>query len=332
VLGAVLLPAFAVSLVSGVAIFGLGFTDPAAAMPVIFVHVYVGLFSIPVLLAKVVAGVGSWRRRSGPLPTTGTVAIVGLLATVGVLYGSGTMMSANVTPGGNAVYKQVHLYSGLAALPFLTYHLVAYLGRAVRVGRNRLLTPPPEGAPLSRARFLQLVSVGLVGTWAVSRLPTRLGGDLREADPNDFPITITAGGDDQPDPSTWRLRISGAVAEPFELSLADLERYPVTRATYDLDCVIGWSVTREWGGVSVIDLIEAARPTGEVLEARFVSTTGYESVLPLARLEQRGTMVAREVDGVPLTTEHGYPGRLMAPDVIGEECVKWLAEIEVVSA
>ncbi len=333
VLGALLLPAIAVSLVTGLVIWGLGFTDPAAAMPVIFFHAYVGVLSLPILLAKMVAGIRSWWRRSGSSvgTTTGTVATVGLLVTVVALYGSGTMMFANFTPGGNTVYKQVHLYSVVAAVPFVTFHLMAYLGRALRVGRTRLLAEPPEGAPFSRARFLRLASIGLVGTWAVSRLPTRLGGDLQDADPNDFPITITAGGDDQPDPSTWRLRITGDVERPLEVSLAELREYPLTQVTYDLDCVIGWSVTRQWGGVSVMDLIEAAGPSGEVREARFVSTTGYESVLPMSRLEKRGTMVAREVNGVRLTTEHGYPGRLMAPGVIGEECVKWLAEIEVIS-
>lgn len=331
VLGFLLLPALALSIATGVAIWWLGLTNPPAAMPVIFAHGYVGFFSLPLVVAKLVAGLTSWRRTPAPTWSVATVMTAGLVVTTVLLYGSGALMFANVTPGGNAAYKQVHLWATITAAPFVTFHLVEYAARAVRLGRRRLARQPP-GASLSRAAFLRLSALGILAIWAVGRVSTRLGGEIRDSDPNDFPVTLSGGGADRPDPATWWLEVGGHVERPFRVSLEELGRLPRVRETYSLDCIIGWSVTREWGGVAVMELIDAAQPVGEVLSARFVSTTGYESILPLAVLQRPGTMVAWEVDGVALTGEHGYPGRLMAPGVIGEECVKWLARIDVISA
>lgn len=328
------MPLLVVGLATGLGIWALSRVDPLAPMAVIAVHAYAGLLSLPILAAKVWAGVRSWRRRaakSGPHSSRALhLLTLGLLLAALALYGSGTLMYLNLTPGGNAVYKQVHLWSAVAAAPLVSHHLYLYLRGALgAIGRTA--ASPPGGVRMTRGRLLRLGGA-LVFALGSVRVVRGFLESLSSEDPNDFPVTLTSGGADSPDPEDWRLLVSGGVAEPMQFSLDGLRGARLGRSTYSLDCVIGWSVVREWGGIPVIDLIRQARPHREVLSAVFRSTTGYEVALPLEVLEDRRTMVTLEVGGVPLAVEHGFPARLMAPDVVGEKCVKWLAEIEVVTA
>jgi hypothetical protein len=333
-LGLLLLPLLVLSLATGFAIWLFAALDAAVSMALIFFHAYAGLLSLPIVLAKLFSGVAAWRRRAAMEGSRGSYSrhalTMGLVVFTLSLYGSGIMMYANFTPGGNAVYKQIHLWSAILAAPLITHHLYLYLRQAVEVIDHGIAVRRTAGVRLTRGGFLYLSVAGLVA-WGGFR---GMAGFLESAgseDPNDFPVTLTAGGADSPDPETWRLLVSGDVEEPLEFSFDDLRGASLERSTYSLDCVIGWSVVREWGGVPVMDFIRRTRPRGEILSAVFRSTTGYEVVLTPEVLEKAGTMVTLEVEGLPLSPEHGFPARLMAPDVIGEKCVKWLAEIEIVT-
>jgi len=327
-----LLPLLVLSLATGAAIWLFAALDSAVSMAVIFFHAYAGLLSLPIVLAKLFSGVSAWRRRAVSEGSRASrhALTLGLVVFTLSLYGSGILMYANFTPGGNAVFKQIHLWSAVLAAPLITHHLFVHLRRAVEVVEHGVAVRRAEGVRITRGGFLYLGVAGILG-WGGFR---GMAGFLESAgsgDPNDFPVTLTAGGADSPDPESWRLLVSGDVEEPMEFSFDDLRRANLERSTYSLDCVIGWSVVREWGGVPVMEMIRAARPRGEILSAVFRSTTGYEVVLTPDVLENPGAMVTLEVEGVPLAPEHGFPARLMAPDVIGEKCVKWLAEIEVVA-
>src|SRR5207253_1886558 len=62
------------------------------------------------------------------------------------------------------------------------------------------------------------------------------------------------------DPATWRLRISGLVDQPHELTYAELLRLPRTEQVADFHCVTGWTVRKvRWAGVRFDDLLAAAR-------------------------------------------------------------------------
>jgi DMSO/TMAO reductase YedYZ molybdopterin-dependent catalytic subunit len=174
------------------------------------------------------------------------------------------------------------------------------------------------------------MGLGIIGL-VLLRGTGQLFAAAGRGDPNDFPVTITAGGSDRPDADTWRVSVEGDVAHPLTLGVSELRRRPLERHTYSLDCVLGWSVTREWGGVSLGALLDEAEPQGEVLSVRVRSTTGYEDVLAPRDAWAEGALVAWEVERVPLTPEHGYPGRLMVPNVIGEKCIKWIERITVVT-
>ena len=58
---------------------------------------------------------------------------------------------------------------------------------------------------------------------------------------------------------------------------------------------------------------------------------GYHAMVPLADLADAPLYVAYELNGEPLSIEHGFPLRVLAPNRYGMKNVKWLAELTFVS-
>lgn len=334
--GLVLLCFLAFGAVSGLLIWLELTVGAGTAMALIAVHAYTGLVGLPVLVVKTVVGAVSWRRRairprtppSGRLDHVMTAALVTVVI---VLYGSGVTMYANwgVLPGDTL--KLLHLWAAITGVPVLTYHLWRFLSRA-RATVGYAVRSAQEPAVTTGRRHVLLAGVLAVVGWGAVRLGAGSVAALDGQGPNDFPVTLTSGGADQPDPAEWRMRIDGQVQRPLTFSLADLRAGPVQRHRYSLDCVLGWSATRTWGGVPLRDLLGAAGASPELVSVVVRSTTGYQVALLRNQVEDPRTMVTWEVDGVDLTPEHGYPARIMAPDVIGERCLKWIDSVTVIAA
>lgn len=334
VVGLAFVVALPVLILTGLAIWWLRSTDRAVGLTLVVVHAWAGLISLPILVTKIVVGVRAWYRKSrrpARLPTWHHLLTLGLVVAVMVLYATGTAMYANTTPGGNATYKQVHLGAAIVGVALIGWHLVLYLRRALSLVDTVRARADEAALVTSRRRVLLWMVLGGLA-WGGGRGVLGLLTSSAQGDPNDFPITLAAGGADRPDPAAWRLRVGGDVRRELEFGHDELKSRPRSRFTYPLDCVIGWSVTREWGGVSLGTLLDEAEPNGEVLAVAVRSTTGYEVALPPEDAWRDETLVAWEVERVELTPEHGFPGRLMVPDVIGEQCVKWIDEVRVVTA
>jgi DMSO/TMAO reductase YedYZ molybdopterin-dependent catalytic subunit len=90
--------------------------------------------------------------------------------------------------------------------------------------------------------------------------------------------------------------------------------------------------TTRWTGLSLQQLLATCggvRPSATHL--RVTSADGFHEVVSLdvVRSDER-VMLAYAWDGVPLTTEHGYPLRLYVPDLYGMKQPKWIAAIEAI--
>ncbi|WP_153396494.1 molybdopterin-dependent oxidoreductase [Ornithinicoccus halotolerans] len=342
-LGLLLLPFLGWLAVTGLVLFVQLQLGGGLWMPLLAAHTYAGLVVLPLAAAKGLAGARSGLRRLrqpgrrglGPgQALTGAALVLGLA----LLLGSGLLMVANVPDAG--WLKTVHAWSALLTAVPVAAHLVRYLRRSHRVTRQVMARAEPGTAAAgvgpaatsaSRRGVLALGAVAL-GGWALLRGGRTVLESRQAAGPNDFPVTLTAAGPDQPDPGSWRMRVTGDVATPLEVGLEELRAGPVERHRYSLDCVLGWSATRTWGGVPMQELLDRAGAGQELLSVVVRSTTGYEVALQPATVRDRRTLVAWEVDGVDLTAEHGFPARVMAPDVIGEYCVKWIDSLTVVTA
>jgi DMSO/TMAO reductase YedYZ molybdopterin-dependent catalytic subunit len=97
--------------------------------------------------------------------------------------------------------------------------------------------------------------------------------------------------------------------------------------------------TARWTGVPLRVVLERAglRPsTREILAAGVdrgqpddaPAALAYERGLPLDKALDGDTLLAWEMNGAPLTREHGAPLRLVVPDWYGMASVKWLTRLE----
>ena len=129
------------------------------------------------------------------------------------------------------------------------------------------------------------------------------------------------------EPEDWRLRVWGEVENEVDLGLEELRAMPATEVVADIHCVTRWS--RFDAGFRGVRFAQLARPTAT---ARFVvahAVEDYRANLPLAVLDNPGSLVAYEADGEALTPEHGGPLRLVVPSRYFWKSAKWLLGLEV---
>jgi|SRR5581483_3142674 len=134
--------------------------------------------------------------------------------------------------------------------------------------------------------------------------------------------------------ATWRLKVGGLVKRTIVLSYEELLSWPRQNFISDFHCVSGWSVERVlWSGVLLSDLLLAARPLGRARALEFVSAeTPYVDYLTMPQASAHNVVLALEMDGRPLSRDHGAPVRLVVPRMYGYKSVKWLREINVVGS
>jgi len=205
-------------------------------------------------------------------------------------------------------------------------------------------TAPPVGPPttgLSRRGLLRATwlatGVAIVST-AGATVPllrkVSVFGVRSGEGPQGVPINKSAVSADvisvAQDPN-YRLELVNG-DRTMRLSLEDLEKLPQTSATLPIACVEGWSASGEWGGVRMRDVLALVdAPDGVDLVASSLQESGPFRVttLPSQFVDDPVTLVALELNGEPLSIDHGFPCRLIAPNRPGVLQTKWLAKLEV---
>lgn len=146
------------------------------------------------------------------------------------------------------------------------------------------------------------------------------------------------GLDEGFDPATWKLRVEGLAAgagnDAVELTLDDIKRLPRVELVTLLKCIEGWSDMGHWAGARFADFAAAYRP-GALNKSedsvRYVSLEtpgrGYYVGLDMASALHPQTLLVYEMDGQPLTPEHGAPLRLFTPVKYGIKNLKRIGTI-----
>jgi DMSO/TMAO reductase YedYZ molybdopterin-dependent catalytic subunit len=138
-----------------------------------------------------------------------------------------------------------------------------------------------------------------------------------------------AAGD--PNPGAFRLRVHGAVQQPFTLDLAELLALPQVEQAADVHCVTKWSVLGAlWTGVRVSELAARARPLPTARFVIFEAAHGYTANIDLHEALKPSVMVAHRLDGRPLARPHGPPVRALVPDRYFWKSAKWLTGVRFV--
>jgi DMSO/TMAO reductase YedYZ molybdopterin-dependent catalytic subunit len=140
----------------------------------------------------------------------------------------------------------------------------------------------------------------------------------------------------QVDPVGWKLRFTGMVDNPYELTFDELLALPMVEQSITLACVsneVGGRLVgnARWLGVPLRDLLDEAgvQPGATQIVGRSVDdfTVGF----PTAALDgDRPALVAVGMNGEPLPAAHGFPARLVVSGLYGYvSATKWLTEVEL---
>jgi DMSO/TMAO reductase YedYZ molybdopterin-dependent catalytic subunit len=164
------------------------------------------------------------------------------------------------------------------------------------------------------------------------------------------------------------LAIGGAVGNPTTLTLEDLRALPVHDQAVTLECAGNGRLdmrplptgepwgdyavsTARWTGALLGDVLALAQPASQGVEVRFEGADHgpyhlqailpetnqndltFVRALPIAEAVDPSSaiMVAYEMNGEPLTPDHGAPFRIIAPHWYAVASVKWLSRIDVLT-
>lgn len=135
--------------------------------------------------------------------------------------------------------------------------------------------------------------------------------------------------------ANWKLEVFGLVEKPISLSLDDLYNLKKQEQITEHFCIQGWTAIGEWAGVPMRSLFELCKPNDSAKYAVFRSyqytdNQIYYEVLDIEILKHPQSILAYEMNGQPLSLEHGAPLRLRAETQLGYKMVKWLRSIEFV--
>ncbi|MFD5424979.1 molybdopterin-dependent oxidoreductase [Streptomyces sp. NPDC127084] len=151
--------------------------------------------------------------------------------------------------------------------------------------------------------------------------------------PQGLPVnrTATAAGVSEPILRAWRLEVAGP--SPYALTLDGLRAMPRTAVRLPIACVEGWSVDADWAGVRVRDLVERAggRPGRDAVRVTSLEVNGAYRVMEMGAeyVEDPLTLLALALNGQPLSLDHGFPARIIAPNRPGVLQTKWVHSLEV---
>ena len=129
--------------------------------------------------------------------------------------------------------------------------------------------------------------------------------------------------------ATWRLELSGLVADKRPWTLHDLQSLPQASMVIKHICVEGWSYIGGWTGTPLRTFLERV---GADLKARYVAfktADNYPSSIDMATALHPQTLLATLYGEETLADPFGYPMRLRTATKLGYKNPKWVTAIEV---
>jgi DMSO/TMAO reductase YedYZ molybdopterin-dependent catalytic subunit len=300
---------------------------PALADPLIVLHRVAGIGVILALAWKYGIARRSVRRRARA--GMAASAVLGGLASAALLLvlGIGLAWTIGLVSFDRPLsysLLNVHVLVGIALVPLMLAHAA-----------RRWETRPAMAELRGRRAVVRSLALGLgavVVTAALDRVALSRRPTGSRAAPafsgNDFPVTIWAfDAVPEIDVAAWRIRIDGDVARPGAIGYEALLAMPPTERSAVLDCTGGWWTEQRWRGVTLFDLLAQHHPHASARRIQVVSLTGHAWSFPIVESER--LLIATHVGGETLTSGHGYPARLIAPEHRGFQWIKWVSHVHV---
>ena len=147
----------------------------------------------------------------------------------------------------------------------------------------------------------------------------------------------------------WSIAFGGLVEKPANLPVEQLRRMARPMGLHLMECAgnfrgahFGMVSVADWRGVPIEEILEIAKPSSagaRVLISGFdqyssesrSSVPGASWIFAPDQLKAAGAFLAIEMNGEPLTPDHGFPVRLVVPGWYGCTCIKWVNQIAFLS-
>jgi hypothetical protein len=267
----------------------------------------------------VIAARGIQRRRPGWWASLLFTALVTASIAAGILHSTGLLVAV-----GPFSAMEVHVGAALAAIPFVVWHVLARRipVRAVDLSRRSLLR---AGTLLAGAGLAYGAGEAAIRLFSLPGSLRRFTGSYEAGSLQAAELPVTQWLFDAVpavDSASWRLTVHAGGATrhwTYDELLAFDDR---VRAT--LDCTGGFYSTQDWSGVWLSRLLPTTAAHGS-LHVR--SSTGYDRRFALG--DSRRLLIATRLGGMPLEPGHGFPVRLIAPELRGYWWVKWVSAITI---
>jgi DMSO/TMAO reductase YedYZ molybdopterin-dependent catalytic subunit len=151
----------------------------------------------------------------------------------------------------------------------------------------------------------------------------------------------------------WRLTVDGEVGNPLTLTMDDIKKLPSVEMVAVVECAgngrsfadppvpgLQWSNgsvgNGRWKGVRLADLLKRAgiKDSGkEVLfngaDVPIGTMQDFRRSIPVQKALDPNTLLAYEMNGVPLPVKHGFPMRVISAGWASDSWVKWLTNVTV---
>lgn len=142
-----------------------------------------------------------------------------------------------------------------------------------------------------------------------------------------FPV-LTYGDTPIVATNNWEFRVWG-LAKEAKFTWADFMALPQHEFTADFHCVTHWSkLDVKWRGIKVLDLMKLVELDPKAVQVMEHCYGGYTTNLPLEDFLKDENFFAYELDGEPLSPEHGGPLRSVIPHLYAWKSAKWINGLE----
>ena len=129
--------------------------------------------------------------------------------------------------------------------------------------------------------------------------------------------------------ATWRLELSGLIADRRAWTLPQLQALPQTSMVIKHICVEGWSYIGGWTGVPLRTFLERVGADLNAPYVAFKTADNYPSSIDMASALHPQTLLALQYGGQTLADPFGFPMRLRTAVKLGYKNPKWVTAIEV---
>ena len=176
--------------------------------------------------------------------------------------------------------------------------------------------------------------------------PTRLAPTFARELAKEPRVNGDIGLEDELDAAGWRLSVTGLAddnerEEDLQLTIGQIKALPRVEMVTELKCIEGWSTVVHWAGARFADFINVYRPatiSGDPSDPQkpedlmpYVGLAtedgGYYVGLEMASALHPQTLLCYEMNGAPLTADHGAPLRLVTPVKYGIKNIKRIGTI-----